>query len=888
MTGRRGTGPGSERGERDVADDVRREVEAHLALRVDELVAAGWDPEEARREALSRFGDVEEVEAAMRKSATGRRAGWAQGWSRWVEALVQDVRYAVRALTRSPGFAALAVLTLALGIGANTAVFSIVNGVLLRPLPFPRPERLAFVAERNNRGGPMAAAWPNLKDWKERSRTFEALAGYSGGTTTVLGGLRPLRARATSVGAGFWDVLDVRPELGRVTLPEEHREGVAPVVVLSHRFWQDQLGGDPDVLERTLEVEGHAAQVVGVMPPAFDFPDETALWWPAELEGENDSRTSHNWKVVGRLAPGADVEGAREELAGITAQVLEGSTDDPDYLATGVFVTPLLEQIAGSARRPLYLLLGAAAVVLLVACSNLASTLLARGASRAREMAVRASLGAPRSRLVRQLLTESLVLAGAGAAAGLGLAWLVLRGLVALGPAALPRLGDVSLDGRVLAFTAVLSLATSLLFGTAPALRIARGSVAGALREGGRGAAAEGTGALWRLLVGGEVALALLLLAGSGLLIRSFWRVLDQDPGFRAGDVLAADISPSPTKYPDDPSTAAFYDRLLAQLNAAPGVASAAVTTTIPLAGGIPSGRMQLDGDMSLAADGGYVVVSGGYFELLGIPLLQGRTFTEGDDASSAQVAVVSRSFAERWWPGRDPLGHQVTGGGMDNFWNKQVFATVVGVVGDVRYRGLTRDPTPTVYFSYRQRPFRTRYGTTLLTRPRVGSAEVAAGALRGTVQTVDPDIPLTVRPLAERVGESVADRRFTLIVLGAFAAVALLLAVVGIYGVVSYSVARRTREVGIRLALGAQPGAVRGLVMREAVGTAAAGLVVGAGAALALGRVMQGLLFEVSPRDPSTLVAGVLLLAGAALLASWIPARRSTRIDPMITMRAE
>ncbi|MBW3533693.1 MAG: ABC transporter permease [Gemmatimonadetes bacterium] len=873
-------------GELPVEEDVRREVEAHLRMRAEELVAQGWDPEDAGREARRRFGDVHGVEAEM--TGITRSRDRAVRRAHRLDAAVQDLKYALRTLARSPGFAVMAVLTLALGIGANTAVFSVVNAVLLRPLPLPEPDRLATVAEETNRGGTMRAAWPNVEDWRARSRAFQSLAGYTAFPTTVLGGPEPLRVRGALVGRGFWSVLPVPPLMGRTTLPDDHRVGVAPVAVVSYRFWQDELGGDPGVLERTLESGPHSMRIVGVMPPGFDFPEETAIWRPAELDGTSTSRTAHNWDVLGRLAPGTDVATADRELDAITARILEGSGDDADYLAAGTVVTPLLESIAGSARQPLFILLGAAGLVLLVACSNLASTLLARGAARAREMAVRSALGAGRGRLVRQLLTESVVLSSLGTAAGVGVAVLVLGGLRLLGPASLPRLAEIGLDGRVLGFTVALALLTAFLFGLVPALRLSRDGVSGGLRTGSRGNALETRGALWSLLVGGEMALALLLLAGSGLLIRSFWEVVTQDAGFHAADVLTGALAPSQIKYPDGPAFARLYEEVLRELDADPAVAAAAITTAVPVAGSIPTGRVELDGDVSKHASGGYAVVSDRFFEAMDIPVLQGRTFTGEDRAGTPHVAVVSRGFAERWWPGEDPVGRSVTGGGMDDLWQERTFSTVVGVVGDVRYRGLTAEPTPTVYFSYRQRPFRTAFGASAVVEARTGGPGTVVAPTRRTIQRVDPDIPLQLRPLSEAVGETVADRRFTLVVLGAFAAVALVLAMVGIYGVVSYTVARRTREMGIRLALGAHPGSVRRRVVQAAMATVILGLAAGAAAAVSLGHLMEGMLFEVSARDPLTLIGVVAILGSAALVASWIPATRSTRVDPMITMRAE
>ncbi len=627
----------------------------------------------------------------------------------------------------------------------------------------------------------------------------------------------------------------------------------------------------------------------GVVPDGSVYPRDGQMWTPAEPQNQSDSRSSHNWRVVGRLAPGAGLERARDEIDAITKRVVAQATDeDPEYLATGAATVPLADQMLGDVRGPLFLLLGAAALVLLVACTNLASTLLARGAVRARELAVRASLGARRGRIVTQLLTESLLLAGLGSAAGVGLAALVVRGIRAAAPSFLPRVDEVGIDGTVLLFTAGIAVITALLFGLLPARRLSGTSAGEALRSGSRGNADVTRGGIWRFLVGTEVALALVLLAGSALLVRSFRSVMAEDAGFDASDVDVIPMSLSQIKYATAEDDALFYDGFLAELKALPGVSAAGVMSTVPVDGGLPNGRMELDGNLEKHADGGYVVASAGAFEALDIPLLEGRLFAATDGPDDPHVAIVSEAFAKRYWPGESAVGKSLTGGGMDNFYDRRIFARVVGVVGDVRHQGLARETYPTAYFPYTQRPFRLRYSAAVVVEASNGDAAGLTAALRDRLRVADPDVPVRISTLSSVVRASVGERRFVMLVLGGFSLTALILAGVGIFGVVSYSVARRTREMGIRMALGADPGGVLRLVMSAAMGMVVLGLVVGVAGALVLTRVMRSLLYEVSPTDPLALVVATLLLAGAALVASWLPARAGTRVDPMITMRSE
>lgn len=868
-------------------EDVDRELESHVAMRTEELVASGLSPDEAEREARSRLGERASILRACVRIVKSHQRAVRRANS--MDALLQDLRYGFRTVMRSPGFAALAMLTLALGVGANSAIFSVVNGVLLRPLPYQDADELMVVAESRRQGGTMQVAWANFVDWHEQSSTFEGLFAHSSASTTVLGGESPLTAQVAAVSLDVWATFGVVPIAGRLTAPGDHVEGAPPVVVVSERFWRNELAGRP-IEGMTLTLSGFQVSVVGVAPAEFDFPVGTAVWRPLELTGQSTSRTAHNYQVVGRLAEGVSQARAQEEMDALTRRLVQAEPDaeNDDFLAVGAQVWPLQEQIVGSIRTPLLILLGAAGLVLLVACTNLASTLLARGAGRSREFAVRASLGAGQMRLVRQLLTESGVLALGGAVAGIAFAAALVAVLQRLGPGSVPRLAEVGVDGGVLGYTAVVSAATMLLFGLFPALRLSAGDGLDVLRSGSRGNAGGRRGAAWTILVGSEVALALVLLVGSGLLVRSFQTLLAEDGGFDASDVVSTPVTLSLVEYDEQAEHVAFYDQALAELASSPAISSAAVMSVVPLAGFFPNGRLELDGDLEKTAVAGYVVASTEAFDVFDVPLLRGRTFERTDDVGGPHVAIVSESFAQEYWPGENPIGRRVTGGGMDDFWESRDFAEVVGVVGDVRYSSLGREPIPTVYFPYSQRPFRLTFRGMLVAESSNGDPGSAGPTLRSVVQRLDPDVPVSLMTQEALIDDSVSSRRFTMLLLVGFSLVALVLAIIGIYGVVSYTVAQRRREMGIRLALGADPGGVVAMVVRSAMGMVVLGLAVGGVAALLVGRLMGSLLYEVGPTDPVALVAAVGILATAALLACWVPAYGGTRVDPMITMRQE
>lgn len=872
-------------GDLPVSEDVRREIDAHLAMETEMLIAEGLSPSEAREEALRRFGDVGSVqrEAERHTRALDRSVRRA----RRLEGLRQDLSYAARRLRRSPGFTFLSVATLALGIGANTAIFSLINGVLLAPLPYGEPEALVAVAEEHEGGRAGPVPWPNYVDLRDQTRSLESLAVYNTGSTSIVGADQPIRARVAFISEDFFTVFRVDPLRGRAQLPEEHQVGASPAAVVSLRFWATSLGSDPEVLGRTLTITGRTYEVVGVMPGDFDFPSDTDLWLPLGLTEPSQSRTAHNYSGVGRLASGFDAERADASLDALVARIGAGLTSE-DFDAVGVVVTPLKESLAGSTRRPLGMLMGASLLVLLIACVNLGSTLLARGASRESELAVRSALGARRGRIVRQLVTESMVLASLGGVAALGVAILINRTTAAFAGSMIPRIDEVSLDPGVLVFTLGLTLLTGLLFGVMPATRLARTELAESMNAGARSGESRKSVMTWRLLIGAEVALALMLLIGSGLLIRSFGAIMAQDTGADPDNVVAVDVSLDRSRYSELNDIGAWYGQFLAEAEQTGAFEGVGIANTHPVSGGMGNGQIELDGDPSNTSYGWYVTASAGYFDALDIPLLRGRMFDSSDHAEAAHVVLVSESFAEQAWPGEDPIGRQVTGGGMDNYWDERPFATVIGVVGDVRYTSLGRAAEPTFYFHLPQRPFRAAFGGTIVAEAAGGNVANAITVIRETMRRLDPELPGRFRLLEDEIGDSVADRRFTMMVLGGFAAVALLMSLIGIYGVVSYRVARRTTEMGLRLALGARRGQVLGLVMRDALAMVVGGVIVGGVLAFVGSRLLRSLLFGVEAQDPLAFAIAVPLLLLGAVVAICIPAYRATRIDPKLAMMSE
>ena len=859
------------------------EERSRIARRRGGLVGRLWA---VRTLAGLAVGALAEHVRARRRSAGCEHTQQREGIMNW-DGWTGDVRFAARSLLlRSPGYTAIAVATIALGVGANTTVFSVVDGVLLRPLPYPDAHELVQVWERTEGGVENAVTGANFADWKLRTNSFEYLVarthpGY-GGRTTVLVGEEPHRVQASGVTEGFFAMMDVEPARGRGFTPEDHRPDGPEVVVVSHAFWEGVLGAPDDLAARPLRIGNSPRTVVGVMPAGFDFPDRAALWLPRPPD-TSPSRSSHNWMVNGRLRDGVTPEEASAELATVTAALRDeyGS----EMTSTSAVARPLRDELYGDMARPLGLLLGAAGFVLLVACTNLASTMLARGRRRATELAVRNALGASRTRLVRHLLTESLLLAAAGAVAGALVARPLLSALVRMGP---PQLVDrVTLDLRVLAVTFMAGTFTVLVFSLFPALSATRTGPAGALRSGGRGGSERGRGA-WDLLVGFEVALALVLLAGSAVLIRSFAGILSVETGFDTERTLSVELSLPSSRYADDEALAVGFAAILDNVRGTPGVEAAGLVNHVPLGGLAFNGGFQREagdpGPEQASVD--YRVVTPGYFEAMGIPILEGRGLLPEDGASGRDVAVLSRSAAERFWPDDSPVGRRIRNLSNDSWIYPDRWITIVGVVGDVRHRSLTAPPSPAVYVHAMQRPARAS-SPTLVARVRGRPAD-AVPALREAIRAVDTAIPTTFVPMAQRVSESVTDRRFVLVVLGSFSLVALLLAAVGIYGVVSWAVAHRTREVGIRLALGADVREVLTMVMGASLRTVLLGAALGGVGALALSRLLAGMVYEVAPTDPLSFGAAGLVLVGVGVVASLIPGLRATRVDAVRAMRAE
>jgi predicted permease len=804
-----------------------------------------------------------------------------------MDALVQDLSYAFRTLRKTPGFTTVAVLTLALGIGMNTTIFSVIEGVLLRPLPYDSPERIMVLSEVTETGGEVHVSGPNFRDWKAQTRSFEALALHSsadfGGPTTVLGGREATRAQVTVVSADFLPVFRVQPVIGRAFAIDDFAWG-ANVVIVSYGFWRDQLGGERNLATLKVDLYGRPRQVIGVMPPGFRYPAETDIWGPTPPADEG--RRAHNWRVVGRARPGVTLVAARIEMTQLARRLKReyaGGTD-----AVDVRVTPLQENLVGHLRRPLTLLLGASAFVLLVACTNLASTLLARGAARQREFAVRESLGASPGRLVLQLLTESVLLAALGAVASLLLSKWLIAGLVASAPG-LPRLDEVRLDGRVLAFTAGVAMFAAVLFGLLPAFRTALGQRSEALLGGGRGAAPHRSGP-WNLLVTSEVTLAFVLLIGAGLLIRSFWEVLSQNPGFTDAQVLAVELAPPESKYSDEEDRGAargrYFQQVLHGLSTLPGGVTVGLVNHLPLSGFSWNGDFEIEGRGSNRGVADYRIADGDYFKALGIHVLRGRVFEERDEGAGGDVAVIDRALAERYWPGEDPVGKRIRNLANDSWIYPDRWLTIIGEVESVRHDALTSQPRAAVYVYYRQRPGRLASATIVLR----GSTPptLLVGPVRARLRAIDPDVPAEFTTLEHVIRTSVTSRRFTVLVLGSFAGLALVLAALGIYGVISYAVQRRTREMGIRLALGAAPRGVVAMVLRESLTVVAVGSLLGLGGAAALTQVIRGMLYGVQPLDPLVLVMVALLLALIATLATYIPARRAGRVDPVVALRNE
>ena len=794
----------------------------------------------------------------------------------------KDARFAVRTLLRRPGFTALALLTIALGIGANTAIFTVVNSVLLRPLPYPEPDELVMVWEQDMSRGweRVPASAEDFLAWRDETRTLEALGAGSNASYSLTADGEPEQVPGFRVTADFFRVFAVTPALGVPFGADANVEGAHRRVVLSHGLWQRRYGADPSLVGRTIQVDGEGYEVVAVMPPGFQFPSTAQMWTPLVLsEAQLQDRNWHFLLMVGRRAAGTTLEAARAEMKTIGARLSQEFPDSNQ--GWGVDVMPLHGEMTQSVRSMLWVLLGAVGFVLLIACANVANLLLVRASGRVRELAVRTALGAGRGRLVRQLLTESVLLAGAGGAVGLGLAYLGLDVLLALSPITVPGGGEVGIDTTVLAATGLGALVTGVVFGTAPVVAVLRSDLQGSLKDGGRGQAGGAGARLRGFLVMAEMALALVLVTGAGLMIQSVRSLLDVDVGVDTENVLMAQFSLPPAAYPNEEDPVLFYDQLLERARAIPGVTAAALTNVAPPASG-GQYHVRIEGvhdawtmDLPVARSRS---VSPGYFEAMGIPLLRGRTFTEDDRSGGTRVVVVDQAFVNQHFPDQDPIGRLIRT-------LEEEPREIIGVVGNVANTGLGNDAQPTDYLPYRQ----TAYGSSMTLAVRTASdPNDFVPAVQEAIWGLDPNLPLVnVGPLEDRLRTSVAQPRFNSTLLTLFAVLALVLAGVGIYGVMAYTVSERTTELGLRMALGASGASVRGLVVRKALALTAGGIGLGVVASFGLNRVIASFLFGVEPTDVTTLAAVAAVLCGVALVASYVPAARASRLDPLEALRS-
>lgn len=805
-----------------------------------------------------------------------------------MQTLMQDLRYGVRMLLKKPGFTLIAIITLALGIGANAAIFSVVNAVLLRPLPFKEPERLVIIRETKLPQFPeFAVASGNFLDWVKQNTVFERLVAMRPAMLNLADPGNPELLRGLSVTSGFCAMLGVQPQLGRDFLSEEAQPGRNNVVLLSHALWQRRFGGDPKILNQTVPLDGQNYTVIGVMPEDFHFINrESEIWTLIAFTAQDaQNRGGHSLsRVIGQLKPSVTVDQARTELTAIAGRL---ATQYPINTGWNIKLMPLLEFTVRSIKPALLLLLAAVAFVLLIACVNVANLLLARAAGRQKEIAIRTALGAGRVRIIRQLLTESVLLSLVGGAVGLLLAKWGMDLLLKLAPQNLPRMSDVSLDGRALGFTAAITLLTGIIFGLVPALQASKPNLNEVMKDAGRGSTEGGRRQLIRsALVVLEVASALVLLVGAGLMIKSFWQLQKVDPGFQTDNALTLKVSLPRRKYPEEPQQVAFFQQLIDKVRSLPGVQAVGGTSLVPVSDDDFVISFEAEDQPPLQPGIGqsanYFSVSADYFKAMGIPLLQGRLINEFDTKGSPHVAVINETLAKKTFPNQDPIGKRIT---FDDRKKNPDWYEIVGVVGDVKNYGLDQTTTMQIYEPFAQQTFSFM---SLVVRTAVEPASLTA-AIRNEVLSLDKEQPISsVVTLDQLISASVAQRQFSMLLLGVFAAVAMVLAAVGIYGVLSYAVTQRTQEIGIRMALGAGRPDVLRLVFGHGMKLTGIGVGMGLVASFLLTRLMAALLFGVSATDPLTFGSITLLLVVIALLACWIPARRATKVDPMVALHYE
>lgn len=873
---------------------IVRELAAQVEDFYRDALARGLSEEDADAFAIAQVSDwsklSRDVERADRihvqprierlANALDATPGRSAGVSQMVAHVLRDLRYGVRQLIKAPGFSLIAILTLALGIGASSAIFSVINGVLLRPLPYPEPDRLVRVHEMVPEYGRFSVAPATFLDWRDQNTVFDHIAAYSSTSGTFAWTDGPERVQGAAVSWDLFEVLRVQPALGTGFTADQDRPGASDVIVLSHALWQRRFSGDPNVVGRSVTVNGQSLAILGVMPADFYHPSRTAEFWrPIAINPADASRGGHFLGVVARVKAGTSVEQAGTEMKLITerlaVQYPENSANESSE------VVPLLEQVVGTIRPALMTLFVAVGVVVLIACANVANLLLVRASVREKEVAIRAAMGAGRSRLLAQMLAESLILALVGGALGLGLAYLAIPAIQSLSAGSIPRVADVSIDGTVLLFALGASIVTGIIFGVVPAFQMSRTGAGAVLKEGGR--SSVGTGGRWMrsVLLVTEVALSLMLLVGAALLLKSFGKLTNVDPGFSAEGVLAFQVSLPATAYPEDSNRLAFFDTLLERLSAAPAVQDVGAVQTLPMRGGYVltfevAGRPAPAPGSEPSAN--HRVVTPEYFSTLKIPVRRGRTFSAQDSPTSPMVAVVDEAFVRRHFADQDPIGQRIDiGNGTDGAYE------IVGVVGTVNYSGLDAEAAPTMYVPLTQDPFNTLW----VVARTAGDPNALTGTVRQILGDIDRTLPAySITPLSTVLDDSIAQRRFSMMLIVLFGGVALFLSAVGLYGVVAYTVSLRTKEIGLRMAIGAQPGDVLRLIVGGGMKLAAVGVVVGIAGAIAASTLVESMLFEVEPSDPVSYGATALLLLAIAAVACYIPARRAMRVDPMVTLQ--
>jgi len=870
-------------------NEIIEELAQHLDDHYKEAIARGCSPSEAQTSALSELTGSELLKrelARIERHYPSNPVVLGQGRKNMIEDVWQDLRYGARSLRKNPSFTLIALVTLALGIGANTAIFSVVNAVLLKPLPYPDPQKLAMVYSTTPQAGngkvPLCDA--DFVDWKNQNQIFENVAAFTSTRFSYSGGESPERLGGAWVTADFFSTIGVQPAMGRGFLAGEDDMNNPYLVVVSDGFWKRNLGASRDILEKQITLNARPFTIVGVMPPGFSFPEKDTELWAAD--GLNTTRRGpyYLWGL-GRLKPNATIEQAKTEMDVIAHRVQEQiHRPSSDWTWSSILLS---ERIVGDVRPALLVLLAAVVFVLLIACANIANLLLARATGREREISIRVALGASRGRLVRQLLTESLLLAGLGAAAGLPIAYFGVRLLIAVSPPDFPRLQEIGIDGRVLGMTMLIAVACGFVFGLVPSLQSSRLNLSQALKEGARGTDGSGRRRVRSALVVAEIAFSLVLLVGAGLMVKSFVKLQNVSPGFNPDRILTLHLTLPRARYDTNAKINTYNDQLIERINSVRGVEAAGLSISIPPNNLEISDSFSIEGRPTPAgATEDFVpilMVSPEYFTALGVPILRGRGFAATDKEGAPPVVIINQTLADRYFSGEDPVGHRLKVGGVDR--PKNVWMEIVGVVSDVTYTGLDGRPSSAYYVPLAQNAWGAAY---LVIRSSVSPTTLTA-AIREQIWELDKDIPIAnLATMDQLLSESVAQPRFRTVLVGIFAGLALVLASVGIYGVISYSVTQRIHEIGIRMALGAQTRNVSALVVREGLTLAIVGVAVGLGVSLVLTRLIETLLFEVSTTDRAVFAGVSMLLIVIAVLACWVPAVRAARIDPIAALRQE